>query len=40
MLRASGFDIADHPEEEVFICRRRDEVAGRPDPREMSWLKP
>ncbi len=22
MLRSSGFDIIDHPEEEVFICRR------------------
>jgi tRNA (mo5U34)-methyltransferase len=24
MLRSSGFDIADHPEEEVYICRRRE----------------
>jgi tRNA (mo5U34)-methyltransferase len=23
MLRSSGFDIVDHPEEEVFICRKR-----------------
>jgi tRNA (mo5U34)-methyltransferase len=22
MLRSSGFDVVDHPEEEVFICRR------------------
>jgi len=26
MLRSAGFDIAGHPEEEVFICRRRDHV--------------
>lgn len=24
MLRSSGFDILEHPEEEVFLCRRRD----------------
>jgi tRNA (mo5U34)-methyltransferase len=24
MLRSSGFDIVDHPEEEVYLCRRRD----------------
>jgi tRNA (mo5U34)-methyltransferase len=24
MLRSSGFDIADHPEEEVYICKRRE----------------
>jgi tRNA (mo5U34)-methyltransferase len=23
MLRAAGFDIVDHPEEEVYICKRR-----------------
>lgn len=23
MLRSSGFEVMDHPEEEVFICRRR-----------------
>jgi tRNA (mo5U34)-methyltransferase len=23
MLRSAGFAIVDHPEEEVFICRRR-----------------
>jgi tRNA (mo5U34)-methyltransferase len=23
MLRSAGFDIVDHPEDEVFICRRR-----------------
>jgi tRNA (mo5U34)-methyltransferase len=26
MLRSSGFEILDHPEAEVFICRRRDTV--------------
>jgi tRNA (mo5U34)-methyltransferase len=24
MLRSSGFDILDHPEEEVYLCRRRE----------------
>ena len=24
MLRASGFEIVDHPEDEVYICRRRE----------------
>jgi tRNA (mo5U34)-methyltransferase len=24
MLRSAGFDILEHPEEEVFLCRRRD----------------
>jgi tRNA (mo5U34)-methyltransferase len=24
MLRSSGFDITDHPEEEVYICKRRE----------------
>ncbi len=24
MLRSAGFEITDHPEEEVFICRRKD----------------
>jgi tRNA (mo5U34)-methyltransferase len=23
MLRSAGFDILEHPEEEVFLCRRR-----------------
>jgi tRNA (mo5U34)-methyltransferase len=36
MLRAAGFSVVAHPEEEVFICRRRAEhVEGRPDLREM-----
>jgi tRNA (mo5U34)-methyltransferase len=29
MLRSAGFEILDHPEEEVFVCRRR-AVAGAP----------
>jgi tRNA (mo5U34)-methyltransferase len=24
MLRSSGFDVVDHPEEEVYLCRRRE----------------
>ena len=24
MLRSAGFDILEHPETEVFLCRRRD----------------
>jgi hypothetical protein len=24
MLRSSGFDIIEHPEAEVYICRRRE----------------
>ena len=24
MLRSAGFEIADHPEDEVFICCRRE----------------
>ena len=31
MLRASGFDILEHPEDEVFICRRGEPPAGRDD---------
>ena len=29
MLRSSGFDITDHPEPEVYVCRRR-ELGQRP----------
>ena len=29
MLRASGFDTVEHPEEEVYLCRRRDLDAER-----------
>jgi tRNA (mo5U34)-methyltransferase len=37
MLRASGFEITGHPEDEVFICRpgRRERL-----PEEVPWLKP
>ncbi len=28
MLRSSGFDIEQHPEEEVYICRRKGSPAG------------
>jgi tRNA (mo5U34)-methyltransferase len=35
MLRSSGFSIVDHPEEEVFICRRRP-IASHRGP---SWVK-
>jgi tRNA (mo5U34)-methyltransferase len=30
MLRHTGFEIVSHPEEEVYVCRRR-ELAGAPD---------
>ncbi|HEX5475469.1 MAG TPA: TIGR04290 family methyltransferase [Vicinamibacterales bacterium] len=26
MLRSAGFEVVDHPEDEVFICRRRDDT--------------
>lgn len=29
MLRSAGFDIVDHPEDEVFICRRSSDDAAR-----------
>lgn len=29
MLRSSGFEIVDHPEEEVYLCRRSEGGAGR-----------
>ncbi len=28
MLRSAGFEIQDHPEEEVFICRRTERAPG------------
>lgn len=28
MLRSAGFDIADHPEEEVYICRHTERPSG------------
>jgi tRNA (mo5U34)-methyltransferase len=40
MLRSAGFEVVDHPEEEVFICRRaekRSDVA--PLAEELPWLK-
>jgi tRNA (mo5U34)-methyltransferase len=41
MLRAAGFAIVDHPEEEVFICRpAKEDPAHRPRPEELPWLKP
>jgi tRNA (mo5U34)-methyltransferase len=41
MLRSAGFDIVDHPEEEVFICRRLDEHRRQPlYHEELPWLKP
>jgi tRNA (mo5U34)-methyltransferase len=40
MLRSAGFEIADHPEEEVFICRRMDPSARGPlHGEELPWLK-
>jgi hypothetical protein len=29
LLRSAGFAILDHPEEEIFLCRRQD-LPGRP----------
>jgi tRNA (mo5U34)-methyltransferase len=37
MLRSSGFEITDHPEDEVFICRP---AGGGVPPQEVPWLKP
>jgi tRNA (mo5U34)-methyltransferase len=40
MLRASGFCILEHPEEEVFICTPATlEFPYRPAPEELPWLK-
>jgi tRNA (mo5U34)-methyltransferase len=36
MLRASGFSIIDHPEDEVFVCRRGDRPAGRDELRYLT----
>jgi tRNA (mo5U34)-methyltransferase len=30
MLRSAGFAVVDHPEEEVFVCRRSDKSAANP----------
>jgi tRNA (mo5U34)-methyltransferase len=32
MLRSAGFTIVDHPEAEVFLCRRGEREAGTPTP--------
>jgi hypothetical protein len=41
MLRASGFQITDHPEPEVFICRRAESPPlFRPRFQDVPWLKP
>jgi tRNA (mo5U34)-methyltransferase len=41
MLRAAGFAVTDHPEAEVFVCRRLDVTSPhRPRPEELPWLKP
>jgi tRNA (mo5U34)-methyltransferase len=40
MLRSAGFEIAARPEEEVFICRRRDSRLEQPaHGEEVPWLK-
>jgi tRNA (mo5U34)-methyltransferase len=38
MLRSAGFDVIDHPEDEVFICRRRAAV-DRYGEELPAWLK-
>ena len=38
MLRSAGFTIVDHPEEEVYICRRS--PAAAPAERGLPWSKP
>ena len=38
MLRSAGFTIVDHPEEEVYICRRA--TAAAPAERGLQWSKP
>jgi tRNA (mo5U34)-methyltransferase len=38
MLRSAGFEITAHPEEEVFLCRRRASVDRYGE--DLSWLKP
>ncbi len=37
MLRSAGFEIVDHPEEEVYICRRGE---GGVNGEDLTWLKP
>ncbi|MDB5290882.1 MAG: SAM-dependent methyltransferase [Phycisphaerales bacterium] len=38
MLRSAGFDIESHPEEEVYVCRRR-EIGVSPFEESLTWLK-
>jgi len=37
MLRSAGFDIVDHPEDEVFICSRRERKASGSERSEANW---
>jgi tRNA (mo5U34)-methyltransferase len=37
MLRSAGFDVVAHPEAEVFVCRRRDDVERFGE--EVPWSK-
>jgi tRNA (mo5U34)-methyltransferase len=39
MLRSAGFSILDHPEEEVFICRRDADRAEHRGTGELTWSK-
>jgi tRNA (mo5U34)-methyltransferase len=40
MLRSAGFEITDHPEEEVYICRRAEPGVRQPlHGEELPWLK-
>jgi tRNA (mo5U34)-methyltransferase len=41
MLRSTGFEITDHPEDEVFVCRRLEPAPRfRPTREELPWSKP
>lgn len=35
MLRSAGYDVIDHPEEEVFICRHRETLSNRDDMKDL-----
>jgi tRNA (mo5U34)-methyltransferase len=40
MLRSAGFEVIEHPEDEVFVCRPSSAVATDPRcPEELPWLK-
>ena len=40
MLRSAGFDVVDHPEAEVFLCRPAEQRPGAiPIAEEFPWLK-